>query len=125
RRRCHQGNALRKQRPPGGRDSPKPNIYITGVNGGFSAANGVQRISILWNLFFNNCAAIRAVAYPDSGGGCAATWVNGFNKSLTWSNNTVNLTEQGLKLADQSAFGITSPNAVVENNNRQATPRTL
>jgi hypothetical protein len=120
-----QDNAFDNDNPPAGGDSSKPNIYITGVNGGFSAANGVQHISILWNLFFNNCAAIRAVAYPDSGGGCAATWVNGFNNYLTWSDNTVNLTEQGLKLADQSAFGITSTNADVENNNMQGNSRIL
>jgi hypothetical protein len=120
-----QNNAFDNDNPPAGGESSKPNIYITGVNGGFSAANGVQHISILWNLFFNNCAAIRAVAYPDSGGGCAATWVNGFNNYLTWSNNTVNLTEQGLKLADQSAFGITSTNADVENNNMQGNSRIL
>src|ERR1700722_4199555 len=120
-----QNNAFDNDNPPAGGDTSKPNIYITGMNGGFSAANGVQHISILWNLFFNNCAAIRAVAYPDSGGGCAATWVNGFNNYLTWSNNTVNLTEQGLKLADQSAFGITSTNADVENNNMQGNSRIL
>jgi hypothetical protein len=120
-----QDNAFDTDNPPAGGESSKPNIYITGVNGGFSAANGVQHISILWNTFFNNCAAIRAVAYPDSGGGCAATWVNGFNNYLTWSNNTVHLTEQGLKLADQSAFGITSTNADVENNNMQGNSRIL
>ena len=120
-----QDNAFDNDSPPAGGDTSKPNIYITGVNGGFSAANGVQHISILWNLFFNNCAAIRAVAYPDSGGGCASTWVNGFNNYLTWSNNTVNLTEQGLKLADQSAFGITSTNADVENNNMQGNSRIM
>src|ERR1700733_3709442 len=120
-----QNNAFDNDDPPAGGETSKPNIYITGVNGGFSAANGVQHISIVWNLFFNNCAAIRAVAYPDSGGGCAATWVNGFNNYLTWSNNTVNLTEQGLKLADQSAFGITSTNADVENNNMQGNSRIM
>jgi hypothetical protein len=120
-----QDNAFDSNDPPAGGETSKPGIYLTGQNGGFSAATGVQHISILWNTFFNNCAAIRAVAYPDSGGGCAATWVNGFNNYLTWSNNTVDLTEQGLKLADQSAFGITSTNADVENNNMQGNSRIM
>jgi hypothetical protein len=120
-----QDNAFDSNNPPAGGETSKPGIYLTGQNGGFSAATGVQHISILWNTFFNNCAAIRAVAYPDSGGGCAATWVNGFNNYLTWSNNTVDLTEQGLKLADQSAYGITSTNADVENNNMQGNSRIM
>jgi hypothetical protein len=120
-----QENAFDNDNPPAGGESSKPNIYITGQNGDFSAAYGVQHISILWNTFFDNCAAIRAVAYPDSGGGCAATWVNGFNSYLTWSNNTVDLTEQGLKLAEQSAYGISSTNADVENNNMQGNSRIM
>jgi hypothetical protein len=120
-----QNNAFDNDNPPAGGEMSKPGIYLTGQTGGFSAATGVQHISILWNTFFNNCAAIRSVAYPDSGGGCAATWVNGFNNYLTWSNNTVYLTEQGLKLADQSEFGISSTNADVENNNMQGNSRIM
>ncbi len=120
-----QENAFDNNNPPPGGGSSEANVYLTGQNGGFSAATGVQHISILWNTFFDNCAAIRAVAWPDSGGGCAATWVNGYNNYLAWSNNTVNLTEEGLKLSVQSTLGISSLNADVENNNMQGNSRIL
>src|ERR1700733_2472446 len=120
-----QDNAFDNDNPPAGGNSSKPNIYITGQNGGFSAATGVQHISILWNTFFNNCAAIRAVAYPDSGGLCAATWVNGFNNYLTWSNNTVDLTEEGLKLSEEADLGKSNLNADLENNNMQGNSRIM
>ncbi len=120
-----QDNAFDNNNPPAGGASSEPNIWIDGKNAGFTAATGVQHITVVWNTFFNNCAAIRASAYPDSGGRCAATWVNGYNNYLTWSNNTVNLTEQGLKLSEQSAFGITSLNADVENNNMQGNSRIM
>ncbi len=120
-----QDDAFDNDNPPAGGDSSEPNIWIDGTNGGFTAATGVQHITVVWNTFFNNCAAIRASAYPDSGGRCAATWVNGYNNYLTWSNNTVNLTEEGLKLSEQSAFGVTSLNADVENNNMQGNSRIL
>jgi hypothetical protein len=120
-----QNNAFDNDNPPAGGASSEPNIWIDGTNAGFSAATGVQHITVVWNTFFNNCAAIRASAYPDSGGRCAATWVNGYNNYLTWSNNAVNLTEEGLKLSEQSAFGITSLNADVENNNMQGNSRIL
>jgi hypothetical protein len=116
-------NAFDNNNPPQGGGSSKANIWLDGQNSGFSAATGVQHISILWNTFFDNCAAIRAVAWPDSGGGCAATWVNGYNSYLVWSDNTINLTEEGLKLSQQSSSGITSLNADVENNNMQGNSR--
>ena len=120
-----QDDAFDNNNPPAGGASSEPNIWIDGTNAGFSAATGVQHITVVWNTFFNNCAAIRASAYPDSGGRCAATWVNGYNNYLTWSNNTVNLTEEGLKLSEQSAFGISSLNADVENNNMQGNSRIM
>ena len=120
-----QNNAFDNNNPPAGGASSEPNIWIDGTNAGFTAATGVQHITVVWNTFFNNCAAIRASAYPDSGGRCAATWVNGYNNYLTWSNNTVNLTEEGLKLSEQSAFGISSLNADVENNNMQGNSRIM
>lgn len=120
-----QNNAFDNDNPPAGGAGAEPNIWIDGTNGGFSAATGVQHITVVWNTFFNNCAAIRASAYPDSGGRCAATWVNGYNNYLTWSNNTINLTEEGLKLSEQSAFGVSSLNADVENNNMQGNSRIL
>ncbi|MGB8537164.1 MAG: FN3 associated domain-containing protein, partial [Acidobacteriaceae bacterium] len=120
-----QDNAFDNNNPPAGGASSEPNIWIDGRNAGFSAATGVQHITVVWNTFFNNCAAIRASAYPDSGGRCAATWVNGYNNYLTWSNNTVNLIEEGLKLSEQSALGISSLNADVENNNMQGNSRIL
>jgi hypothetical protein len=77
-----QQNAFDNNNPPALSNSSQANIYLDGQNAGFTAATGVQRITIVWNAFFNNCAAIRSVAYPDSGGACAATWVNGYNNSL-------------------------------------------
>jgi hypothetical protein len=120
-----QENAFDNNNPPAGGATSEPNIWIDGTNAGFTAATGVQHITVVWNTFFNNCAAIRASASPDSGGRCAATWVNGYNNYLTWSNNTVNLTEEGLKLSQQSAFGIASINADVENNNLQGNSRIM
>jgi hypothetical protein len=120
-----QQNAFDHNNPPAGGASSEANIYLNGYNTGFTPASGVENISILWNTFFDNCAAIRAVAFPDSGGGCAATWVNGYNNGLTWSNNTINLTEEGLKLSQQSGPGIMSLNAHVENNNMQGNSRIL
>jgi Chitobiase/beta-hexosaminidase C-terminal domain/Bacterial Ig-like domain (group 2) len=120
-----QENACDSNNPPAGGASSKANIYLNGYSTGFTPDSGVENISILWNTFFNNCAAIRAVAFPDSGGGCAATWVNGYNNGLTWSNNTINLTEEGLKLSQQSGPGIMSLNADVENNNMQGNSRIL
>jgi hypothetical protein len=120
-----QQNAFDNNNPPAGGASSEASIYLTGQNAGFSATTGVQYISILWNTFFDNCAAIRAFVWPDSGGGCAATWVNGYNNHLVWSNNTINLTEEGLKLSEQTSLGISSLNAEVENNNMQGNSRIM
>jgi hypothetical protein len=120
-----QENAFDNNNPPAGGAGAQANIYLDGQNAAFTAATGLQHISVLWNTFFNNCAAIRAVAYPDSGGACTATWVNGYNNYLVWSNNTINLTEEGLKLSEQSSLGISSLNADVENNNMQGNSRIL
>ena len=51
--------------------------------------------------------------------------MNGYNNYLVWSNNTVNLTEEGLKLSSQSSSGVTSLNADVENNNMQGNSRIM
>jgi Fn3 associated/Bacterial Ig-like domain (group 2) len=120
-----QQNAFDNNNPPAGGDGAQANIYLDGQNSGFTAATGNQHISVVWNTFFNNCSAIRSVAYPDSGGACTATWVNGYNNYLVWSNNTINLTEEGLKLSEQSSLGISSLNADVENNNMQGNSRIL
>jgi hypothetical protein len=120
-----QNNAFDNDNPPAGGASSEPNIWLDGQNSTFTAAHGIQYITVQWNTFFNNCAAIRASASPDSGGRCAATWVNGYNNYLVWSNNTVNLTEEGLKLSQQSSSGVTSFNADVENNNMQGNSRIM
>jgi hypothetical protein len=120
-----QENAFDNNNPPPGGYSSEANIYVDGENYTFTANSGETYLSITWNVFFNNCAAVRAVAWPDSGGGCTATWVNGYNNHLTWSNNTVNLTEEGLKLSEPTAIGIGSLNADVENNNMQGNSRIL
>jgi hypothetical protein len=118
-------NAFDNNNPPPGGNASEANIYADGENYAFTPDAGETHLSITWNTFFDNCAAIRAVAWPDSGGGCAATWVNGYNNYLTWSNNTVNLTEEGLKLSEATAVGIGSLNADVENNNMQGNSRIL
>jgi hypothetical protein len=120
-----QSNAFDSDNPPAGGASSEPNIWLDGTNSANSASSGIQYITVQWNVFFNNCAAIRASASPDSGGRCASTWVNGYNNHLIWSNNTVNLTEEGLKLSQQSSSGVTSFNADVENNNMQGNSRIL
>src|SRR5580692_12099678 len=72
-----QENAFDSNNPPVGGASSKANIYLNGNNTIFTPASGVENISILWNTFFNNCAAIRAAATTDSGGSCASTWGQG------------------------------------------------
>jgi hypothetical protein len=120
-----QENAFDNNNPPNGGYSSEANIWVDGENYAFTPDAGVTNLRITWNTFFDNCADIRANAYPDSGGGCASTWVNGYNNYLTWSNNTVNLTEEGLKLSEPTAGGIGSLNADVENNNMQGNSRIL
>jgi hypothetical protein len=63
-----QENAFDNNNPPAGGDSSNANIWLDGDNTVFSAASGVSHIAVVWNTFFNNCAAIRAVVFPDSGG---------------------------------------------------------
>jgi hypothetical protein len=120
-----QENAFDNNNPPAGGSSSEANIFLTGQNWNLTAATGVSQISIVWNTFFSNCAAIRAVPTIDSGGGCASTWVDAFNDYLTWSNNTVNLTEEGLKFSAQQVEAQGSQNADVENNNMQGNSRIL
>src|SRR5271168_2092129 len=120
-----QENAFDNNNPPAGGYASEANIYVDGDNSAFTANAGETHLSITWNTFFSNCAAIRAVAFPDSGGLCASTWVNGYNNYLTWSNNTINLTEEGLKLSVATALGVASLNADVENNNMQGNSRIL
>ena len=120
-----QQNAFDSNDPPAGGSASEANIYVDGENWLFTPSAGATNITIVWNTFFNNCAQTRAVAWPDSGGGCASTWVNGYNDNLVWSNNTVNLTEEGLKLSQATADGIASLNADVENNNMQGNSRIL
>ncbi len=120
-----QQNAFDNNNPPAGGNSSEANIFLTGENWNMTAATGVSHISIVWNTFFSNCAAIRAVGTEDQGGGCASTWVDGFNNYLTWSNNTVNLTEEGLKLSQQQVESQGSLNIDVENNNMQGNSRIL
>ena len=62
-----QDNAFDNDNPPAGGASSEPNIWLDGQNSAFTAANGVQHISVQWNTFFNNCAAIRAVRLPRLG----------------------------------------------------------
>ena len=120
-----QENAFDNNNPPQGGDTSQANIWIDGDNTYFAPESGVEHVSVVWNTFFNNCAAIRAVAWPDSGGGCAATWVNAYNNYLTWSDNTVNLTEEGLKLSEPQDPGMASLNTDVENNNMQGNSRIM
>jgi len=120
-----QENAFDNNNPPPGGATSEANVFLTGLNEDFSPANGVQNISIVWNLFFDNCAAIRAVAWPDSGGLCAATWVDSYNNHLTWSNNTVNGTEEGLKFAERCCGDTVASNIDFENNNLQGNSRIL
>jgi hypothetical protein len=120
-----QENAFDNNNPPAGGNSSEANIFLTGENWDLTAATGVSHISILWNTFFSNCAAIRADGTEDQGGGCASTWVDGFNNFLIWSNNTVNLTEEGLKLSAPQVDAQGSLNIDVENNNMQGNSRIL
>jgi Bacterial Ig-like domain (group 2)/Chitobiase/beta-hexosaminidase C-terminal domain len=120
-----QNNAFDHNNPPVGGDSSQSAIYLTGNNSSFTPNDGVTHITIVWNVFFSNCADINAASTTDSGGSCASTWVNGYNNYLTWSNNTINLTEEGLKLSQQQTAGIGNLNTDVENNNMQGNQRIL
>jgi len=74
-----QENAFDNNNPPAGRSKLRYRIYgSTAKMQAFPQHTGVQHITVVWNTFFNNCAAISSRAYPDSVGRCAATWVNAY-----------------------------------------------
>ena len=117
--------------PPVGGAQSRQAIYIDGdQNEGLDPATGASYISIVWNVFYNNCALINAEGggngNVDSGGYCAATVVSAYNNHLVWNNNVINLIEQGLKFLQQGG-GVqqTSLNADIENNNMQGNSRIM
>ena len=117
--------------PPVGGAQSRQAIYIDGdQNEGLDPATGASYISIVWNVFYNNCALINAEGggngNVDSGGYCAATVVSAYNNHLVWNNNIINLIEQGLKFLQQGG-GVqqTSLNADIENNNMQGNSRIM
>jgi hypothetical protein len=116
--------------PPVGGGQSLQAVYLDGdPDEGSDPSTGASYISILWNVFYNNCARINAEGggngNVDSGGYCAATIVSAYNNHLVWSNNTVNSIEEGLKLLEQGAQQQTSMNADVENNNMQGNSRIM
>ncbi len=126
-----QYNYFTGNNPPVGGGESQQAIYLDGgQNEGLSASTGASYISILWNVFYNNCALINAEGggngNVDSGGYCDATLVNAYNNHLVWNDNTVNTIEEGLKLAEQNGgLQQTSLNADVENNNLQGNSRIM
>jgi hypothetical protein len=116
--------------PPVGGGQSLQAIYLDGNHDeGSDPSTGASYISILWNVFYNNCARINAEGggngNVDSGGYCAATLVSAYNSHLVWNNNTVNSIEEGLKLLEQGVQQQTSMNADVENNNMQGNSRIM
>jgi hypothetical protein len=116
--------------PPVGGGQSLQAIYLDGDHDeGSDPSTGASYISILWNVFYNNCARINAEGggngNVDSGGYCAATIVSAYNNHLVWNNNTVNRVEEGLKLLEQGVQQQTSMNADVENNNMQGNSRIM
>ena len=124
-----QQNSFDANNPPwvsGGSGNSKASIFVSsGGAGCLTSGCGITYSSILWNAFFNNCLNIRNVAYPDSGGYCASTWLDGYNSNVTWSNNTVNGTEEGVKFAYKNGSKTYSYNFDLENNNFQGNSRIL
>ncbi len=59
-----QDNAFDNDNPPAGGDTSETEHLHYRGEWGLLRSQGVQHISILWNLFFDNCAAIRAVGLP-------------------------------------------------------------
>jgi hypothetical protein len=115
--------------PVGGADSRQA-IYLDGLaNQGLNASTGASYITIVWNVFYNNCALINAEGggngNVDSEGNCSATTVAAYNNHLVWNNNTVNKIEEGLKFYGQSVSQQTSLNSDVENNNLQGNSRIM
>ncbi len=116
--------------PPVGGSQSLQAIYLDGDhNEGLDPSSGASYISILWNVFYNNCARINAEGggngNVDSGGYCAATIVSAYNNHLVWINNTVDTIEEGLKFLEQNVLQQTSVNADVENNNMQGNSRIM
>jgi len=126
-----QYNYFTGNNPPVGGAESQQAIYLDGdQNEGLVASTGASYISILWNVFYNNCVSINAEGggngNVDSGGYCDATLVNAYNNHLVWNNNTVNTIEEGLKLAEQNGgLQQTSLNADVENNNLRGNSRIM
>ena len=126
-----QYNFFTLNNPPVGGDQSQQAIYLDGdQETTVSSENGASNISIVWNVFYNNCALINAEGggngNVDSGGYCNATMVAAYNNHLVWSNNTVNLIEEGLKMLEQSSGPApVSVNADVENNNLQGNSRIM
>ncbi len=125
-----QYNYFTLNNPPVGGAQSLQAIYLDGDgNEGLDPSTGASNISILWNVFYNNCALINAEGggngNVDSGGRCAATLVSAYNNHLVWNNNTVNLVEEGLKFIEQAITQQTSINADVENNNMQGNSRMM
>ncbi len=125
-----QYNYFTLNNPPVGGAQSLQAIYIDGDhNEGLDPTTGASYISIIWNVFYNNCALINAEGggngNVDSGGLCAATVVSAYNNHLVWNNNTVNGIEEGLKLFEQAVLQQTSINADVENNNMQGNSRIM
>jgi Fn3 associated/Bacterial Ig-like domain (group 2) len=116
--------------PPVGGGQSMQAIYLDGNhNEGLDPSTGASYISILWNVFYNNCARINVEGggngNVDSGGYCAATIVSAYNNHLVWNNNTVIMIEEGLKFLEQNVLQQTSINADVENNNMQGNSRIM
>jgi hypothetical protein len=126
-----QSNYFTLNNPPVGGAESQQAIYLDGdQNAGLVPSTGASYISILWNVFYNNCTLINAEGggqgNVDSGGYCDATLVNAYNNHLVWNNNTVNTIEEGLKLAEQNGgLQQTSLNADVENNNMRGNSRIM
>jgi hypothetical protein len=126
-----QYNYFTLNNPPVGGAESQQAIYLDGdQNAGLDPSTGASYISILWNVFYNNCALINAEGggngNVDSGGYCDATLVNAYNNHLVWNDNTVNTIEEGLKLAEQNGgLQQTSLNADVENNNMSGNSRIM
>jgi hypothetical protein len=125
-----QYNYFTLNNPPVGGGESLQAVYVDGDGDeGLDPSTGASYISILWNVFYNNCALINAEGggngNVDSGGLCAATLVSAYNNHLVWNNNTVNLIEEALKFEEQSSSQQTSINADVENNNMQGNSRIM
>jgi Chitobiase/beta-hexosaminidase C-terminal domain len=90
------------------------------------ASLGVSWIQIDANVFYNQCATIRAQGAIDSQAFCSAVFAFGYNNQLKLTNNIVNLIEEGFKW-QEVYYKITnvSNNLDVENNNMSGNSRIL